>query len=190
MEIFDLPAEKVNPEMRRDAKVVNFGIIYGMGRFGLSRQLGIPVNAADEYIQNYFDRYPGVKVYQDELLDEARKNGYVTTIMNRRRLIPELTSNNKNVAAMGERTAINTPVQGSAADIIKVAMIGISKTLQKKKMRTRLILQIHDELIVEAPEKELDQAKKVLKQGMEGVISLKVPLIVDVGVGKNWSEAH
>jgi DNA polymerase-1 len=190
MEIFDLPAEKVNPEMRRDAKVVNFGIIYGMGRFGLSRQLGIPVNAADEYIQNYFDRYPGVKVYQDELLDEARKNGYVTTIMNRRRLIPELTSNNKNVAAMGERTAINTPVQGSAADIIKVAMIGISKTLQKKKMRTRLILQIHDELIVETPESELDQAKKILKQGMEGVISLKVPLIVDVGVGKNWSEAH
>ncbi len=190
MEIFDLPAEKVNPEMRRDAKVVNFGIIYGMGRFGLSRQLGIPVNAADEYIQNYFDRYPGVKVYQDELLEEARKNGYVTTIMNRRRLIPELTSNNKNVAAMGERTAINTPVQGSAADIIKVAMIGISKTLQNKKMRTRLILQIHDELIVEAPEKELDQAKKILKQGMEGVISLKVPLVVDVGVGKNWSEAH
>lgn len=189
-EIFDLPTDKVTPEMRRDAKVVNFGIIYGMGRFGLSRQLAIPVDVAEEYIQQYFARYPGVKAYQDDLLEEARETGYVTTIMNRRRLIPEISNANKNIAAMGERTAINTPIQGSAADIIKVAMIRIDETLRKEKMRSRMILQIHDELVLEAPEEELEAAEKILKQGMEGVIRLDAPLIVDLGLGKNWSEAH
>jgi DNA polymerase-1 len=190
VEIFGLPEKKVTPEMRRDAKVVNFGIIYGMGRFGLSRQLSIPMDVADEYIQSYFEQYPGVKVYQEKLLDEAREKGYVTTIMNRRRPIPELSSNNRNIQAMGERTAINTPIQGSAADIIKVAMIRISEALQNRKMRSKMILQIHDELILEAPEKELEEAKQVLKEGMEGVITLKIPLIVDIGTGKNWSLAH
>ena len=145
---------------------------------------------AEDYIQNYFARYPGVKSYQENLLEEAREQGYVTTIMNRKRLIPELANNNKNLVAMGERTAINTPIQGSAADIIKVAMIRIFQTLLKKKMGTRLILQIHDELILEVPENELDQAKEILIQGMEGVIHLKVPLTVDIGQGRNWSDAH
>ncbi|MEK6776155.1 MAG: DNA polymerase I [bacterium] len=189
-EIFGLPTEMVTPEMRRDAKVVNFGIIYGMGRFGLSRQLKIPVDMADEYIQNYFAKYPGVKAYQEQLLSEAREKGYVTTIMNRRRPIPELLNSNKNIAANGERTAINTPIQGSAADIIKSAMIRIFETLRKKKMRGMMILQIHDELVLEAPEDELEEAKRILKEGMEGVIHLDVPLIVDIGIGKNWSEAH
>jgi DNA polymerase-1 len=189
-EIFDLPPDRVTEEMRRDAKTVNFGIIYGMGRFGLSRQLGIPVNDADQYIQNYFERYPGVKAYQERLLAEARETGFVTTIMKRRRPIPELSSANRNLVAMGERTAINTPIQGSAADIIKVAMIGIEQTLRKRKMRSQMILQIHDELVLEVPEKELEAAKKILREGMEGVVRLKVPLRVDVGVAKNWSDAH
>jgi len=189
-EIFGLPAEMVTPEMRRDAKVVNFGIIYGMGRFGLSRQLKIPVNVADEYIRNYFVKYPGVKAYQEQILREAREKGYVSTIMNRRRPIPELLNSNKNIAANGERTAINTPIQGSAADIIKSAMIRIQKTLIEKQMQSFMILQIHDELVLEAPEDEVEEAKKILKEGMEGVIRLDVPLIVDIGMGKNWSEAH
>ena len=189
-EIFGLPAEMVTPEMRRDAKVVNFGIIYGMGRFGLSRQLKIPVNVADEYIRNYFMKYPGVKSYQEQILREAREKGYVSTIMNRRRPIPELLNSNKNIAANGERTAINTPIQGSAADIIKSAMIRIQKTLIEKQMQSFMILQIHDELVLEAPEDEVEEAKKILKEGMEGVIRLDVPLIVDIGMGKNWSEAH
>jgi len=189
-EIFDLPPERVTEEMRRDAKTVNFGIIYGMGRFGLSRQLGIPVYEAERYIESYFTRYPGVKAYQDRLLREAWEKGFVTTIMNRRRPIPELAGSNKNRIAMGERTAINTPIQGSAADIIKVAMIGIARTLRKEKMRSRMILQIHDELILEVPENELEKAKVILREGMEGVVRLKVPLRVDLGVGKNWCDAH
>jgi len=189
-EIFDLPPERVTEEMRRDAKTVNFGIIYGMGRFGLSRQLGIPVYEAERYIESYFTRYPGVKAYQDRMLREAWEKGFVTTIMNRRRPIPELAGSNKNRIAMGERTAINTPIQGSAADIIKVAMIGIARTLRKEKMRSRMILQIHDELILEVPENELEKAKVILREGMEGVVRLKVPLRVDLGVGKNWCDAH
>ncbi|NOY52530.1 MAG: DNA polymerase I [Deltaproteobacteria bacterium] len=189
-EIFDLPPERVTEEMRRDAKTVNFGIIYGMGRYGLSRQLEIPVYEAERYIESYFARYPGVKAYQDRLLEEARKTGYVTTLMNRRRPIPELAGSNKNRIAMGERTAINTPIQGSAADIIKVAMIRIDETLRREKMQARMILQIHDELILEVPENELDRAGTMLREGMEGVVNLKVPLRVDLGVGKNWRDAH
>ncbi len=189
-EIFDLPPERVTEEMRRDAKTVNFGIIYGMGQYGLSRQLEIPLYEAEQYIENYFARYPGVKAYQDRLLAEAREKGFVTTIMQRRRPIPELAGSNKNRIAMGERTAINTPIQGSAADIIKVAMIRIDETLRKEQMQSKMILQIHDELILEVPEGELEQAKTILREGMEGVVSLKVPLIVDLGVGKNWCDAH
>ncbi len=190
VEILDLPPEKVTPEMRRDAKAVNFGIIYGMGPYGLSRQLGLPISEAERYIESYFERYPGVRTYQDQLLAEARENGYVSTLMNRRRPIPELASRNRNLAALGERTAINTPIQGSAADIIKVAMIRIHETLRKKKMRTRMILQIHDELVFEVPDSELEAARKIIRQGMEGVVQLKAPLLVDLGTGKNWCEAH
>ncbi len=190
VEIFDLPPGKVTPEMRRDAKAVNFGIIYGMGPYGLSRQLGLPVSEAERYIENYFERYPGVRTYQEELLAEARKNGYVSTLMNRRRPIPELASRNRNLAALGERTAINTPIQGTAADIIKVAMIRIHETFRRKKMRTRMILQIHDELVFEVPDSELEATRKIIRQGMEGVVQLKVPLLVDLGTGKNWCEAH
>ncbi len=189
-EIFGLPLEKITPEMRRDAKVVNFGIIYGMGAYGLARQLQIPVPAAERYIRSYFDRYPGVRRYQEQLLDDARKNGFVTTIMNRKRPIPELSSSNRNQAAQGERTAINTPIQGSAADIIKVAMIRIHEFLRGNRMASRLILQIHDELVLEAPESEVEEARRILREGMEKVVSLKVPLVVDVGIAKNWCDAH
>jgi DNA polymerase-1 len=190
VEIFDLPSDRVTQEMRRDAKVVNFGIIYGMGRFGLARQLGIPAAEAERYIENYFQRYPGVKAYQEKLLEEARQQGFVTTIMNRRRPIPELSSRNKSIVATGERTAINTPIQGSSADIIKVAMLRISESLRKKTMLARMILQIHDELLLEVPKGELTEVKEIVRQGMEEVVSLEVPLLVDMGVGKNWCEAH
>ncbi|MDX1762903.1 MAG: DNA polymerase I [bacterium] len=189
-EIFDLPADRVTPEMRRDAKVVNFGIIYGMGRYGLVRQLGIPISEAERYIEQYFARYPGVRLYQEKLLADAREQGFVTTIMNRRRLIPELSQSNKAIVAAGERTAINTPIQGSSADIIKVAMLRISKALEKKKKKTSMILQIHDELVFEVPEEELEAVRGIVKQGMEEVVQLKVPLVVEMGVGRNWSEAH
>jgi DNA polymerase-1 len=189
-EIFHVPPGQVNPEMRRLAKVINFGIIYGMSAFGLSKELAIPPSVAQAYIANYFQKYHGVRDYIDKSLELARERGYVATIMNRRRYLPDIASSNRSVRQFAERIAINAPIQGSAADLIKVAMINIHRRLLKEKRKTKLILQIHDELVFEVPEKELNLIKALVKEEMEGVVKLHIPLKVDIGVGKNWAEAH
>jgi DNA polymerase-1 len=189
-EIFHVPVEQVNPEMRRLAKVINFGIIYGMSAFGLSKELAVPPSVAQAYIANYFQKYHGVRDYIDKSLELARERGYVTTLMNRRRYLPDIGSSNRSVRQFAERIAINAPIQGSAADLIKVAMINIHRRLLKEKRKTKLILQIHDELVFEVPEKELDPVEALVKKEMEGVMELHIPLKVDIGEGKNWAEAH
>jgi len=189
-EIFHVPVEQVNPEMRRLAKVINFGIIYGMSAFGLSKELAVPPSVAQAYIANYFQKYHGVRDYIDKSLELARERGYVTTLMNRRRYLPDIGSSNRSVRQFAERIAINAPIQGTAADLIKVAMINIHRRLLQEKRKTKLILQIHDELVFEVPEKELGPIKIMVKEEMEGVVKLYIPLKVDVGVGKNWAEAH
>lgn len=189
-EIFDLPPESITPDMRRQAKTVNFGIIYGISPYGLSVELGIPFEKAKELIERYFERHKGVKDFIERNLKEVEEKGYVKTILCRQRHIPELMSQNSNVRQLGERLAINTPIQGSAADLIKLAMVNISKRFHGMNSNARMILQIHDELVFESPEEEIEQIKKVVKEEMEGVIEFSVPIKVDIGVGKNWSEAH
>lgn len=189
-EIFDLPPESITPDMRRQAKTVNFGIIYGISPYGLSVELRIPFEKAKELIERYFERHKGVKDFIERNLKEAEEKGYVKTILCRQRHIPELMSQNSNVRQLGERLAINTPIQGSAADLIKLAMVNISKRFHGMNSNARMILQIHDELVFESPEEEIEQIKKVVKEEMEGVIEFSVPIKVDIGVGKNWSEAH
>ncbi|MBI5199651.1 MAG: DNA polymerase I [Nitrospirae bacterium] len=189
-EIFGLPPESITPDMRRQAKTVNFGIIYGMSSYGLSVELGIPPGQAKEIIDRYFETHRGVKVFIERNLKEAEAKGYVTTILCRQRHIPELMSQNSNVRQLGERLAINTPIQGSAADLIKLAMVNISKKFHRMNSDAMMILQIHDELVFESPEEEIEQIKKVVKEEMEGVIEFSVPIKVDIGVGRNWAEAH
>lgn len=189
VEIFGLSPEEITPEMRRRAKAVNFGIVYGISPFGLSSDLGISQQEAKEYIDNYFSRHTGVKAFIEKTLNRAMEDGYVTTLLNRRRYLPELASNDNNVRQFGERIAINTPIQGSAADIIKLAMIRIQERLKAQGLRSRMILQVHDELLFEVPVEELDVMKGLVEKEMEGVIPLAVPLKVDTGVGRNWREA-
>ncbi|HEX3036533.1 MAG TPA: DNA polymerase I [Thermodesulfobacteriota bacterium] len=188
-EIFGVSEELVSPEMRRLAKTINFGIIYGISPFGLAKQLGTSNNVAKAYIDEYFKRYSSVKVYMEQAIKKAQEQGYATTILGRRRPIPELRSRDRTTRAFGERTATNTPFQGSAADIIKIAMIRIHERL-RAGFKSRMILQVHDELLFEIHESELEELKKVIKEEMEGAWKLRVPLKVDIGVGKNWSEAH
>jgi DNA polymerase-1 len=188
--VFDVDPSAVSPELRRRAKVINFGILYGMSPFGLSRELGIGGKEAKTYIDHYFDRYPGVKEYIDGLKASARKNGYVFTIMGRRRFLKDIDSRNKVLREAAERMAINTPIQGSAADLIKMAMIRVDREFREAGMDARLILQIHDELIVEAPAREAAGSERILKEAMEGVVKLSVPLTVSVSRGKNWGEIH
>ncbi|NOY87358.1 MAG: DNA polymerase I [Deltaproteobacteria bacterium] len=182
--------EDVEPELRRRAKVINFGIIYGMSAFGLSKELGVHPKEAAEIIDGYFDVYSGVKAYIDRTLEEARTNGYVMTLMNRRRYLPELTSANPNQRQLGERMAVNTPIQGTAADLIKVAMIAIHGELGERVPEARMILQVHDELVFEVPEDHLARTCEIVRDGMEKVAALQVPLVVDLGTGANWAEAH
>ena len=189
-EIFHVSPDRVNPEMRRLAKVINFGIIYGMSAFGLAKELGIQPAVAQAYIANYFQKYHGVRDYIDSSLEAAREKGYVTTLMNRRRYLPDIKSPNRSVRQFAERIAINAPIQGTAADLIKVAMIRIHRRLIQEKRETKLTLQIHDELVFEVPEAELEGVKGLVKEEMEGVMKLVIPLKVEVGVGKNWAEAH
>lgn len=189
-EIFGVALEEVTPEMRRRAKTVNFGIIYGMSPYGLSQDLGISVEEAKSYIELYFSRYPGVRRFIEETIQKAKETEMVHTIMGRRRFIPEISSRNRNVREMGERFAINTPIQGSAADIIKLAMIEVDKRLLEENLQSKMILQVHDELLIEAPEEEVEKVSQMVKDAMEGVYKLKVPLKVDVGIGDNWEEAH
>lgn len=190
VEIFSISPEAVTPEVRRRAKAVNFGIIYGITPFGLASDLGISQEEARESIDRYFARYSAVKDYIERVIAEARATGYTTTLLGRRRYIPELHSADPNLRGFGERTAINTPVQGSAADLIKVAMIRLSRSLKERGLKTKMVLQVHDELVFEVPEAELERVKGLVKEEMEGVASLAVPITVDIGVGKNWAEAH
>ncbi len=189
-EIFRVSPDQVNPEMRRLAKVINFGIIYGMSAFGLAKELGIQPAVAQAYIANYFQKYHGVRDYIDRSLEAAREKGYVTTLMNRRRYLPDIKSQNRSIRQFAERIAINAPIQGTAADLIKVAMIRIHRRLIQEGRETKLTLQIHDELVFEVPEGELEEARTMVKEEMEGVMKLSIPLKVDMGVGKNWAEAH
>ncbi len=188
--VFRVTPSQVTEDLRRRAKVINFGILYGMSPFGLSRELGIPGKEAREYIEQYFGRYPGVRDYVEDVKASARKNGYVLTIMGRRRFLKDIDSRNKVLREAAERMAVNTPIQGSAADLIKLAMIHVDQEYREAGMEARLILQMHDELIVEAPGEEAKQAERILKEAMEGVKKLSVPLTVSVNRGKNWGEIH
>ncbi len=188
--IFGVFPDMVNEEMRRLAKVINFGIIYGMSPFGLSKELGIAQKLAKTYIDEYFHRFQGVKQFIEALLDEARRKGFVTTLLGRRRYIPEINSGNVTVRQFAERMAMNAPIQGTAADIIKVAMLDISRSLKEKSLQSSMIMQVHDELVFEVPEGERNDVIELIRGKMEGVIKLKVPLIVEIYTGKNWDEAH
>ena len=176
--------------MRRKAKTANFGIIYGISVFGLSEQLHIPRSEAKELINGYFASYPGVKDYMEKSIEKAHQNGYVETIFNRKRFLPDINSRNAIVRGYAERNAINAPIQGSAADIIKVAMNRIHKRFQEEKFRSRMIMQVHDELNFNVYKDELEQVRQIVLDEMEGAIRLQVPLIADYGVGQNWLEAH
>ena len=180
----------VTSEMRRIAKAINFGIIYGMGPQKLSEELGIELKTAKSYISAYYDRYQGVVRFKEEMIDHAQKRGYVTTLFNRRRYLPDIKHNNTRIRSEAERMAINTPIQGTAADLIKMAMIKIHRRLSQNGFRTKMLLQVHDELVFEVPEGELDTVISMVREEMEGVYPLRVPLKVDINKGRNWDEAH
>src|SRR5206468_762663 len=184
--IFDVPLDAVNSEMRARAKTINFATIYGQGAHALSRQLKIAHSEAKDFIEKYFQRFSRVREYLDSMIDFAREHGYVQTIFNRRRYIPELRDRNFNIRAFGERTAANSPIQGSAADLIKVAMIRIHAALEAHKLEARMLLQVHDELVFEAPDSELHEVSALVKHEMEHAAELSVPLVVDLGSGNNW----
>ncbi len=188
--IFGKRLEDVTPEERRKAKTANFGIMYGISAFGLAQRLKISRTEASKLISDYYASFPSIRLFLDKVLDDARKNGYVQTLFGRRRYVPDVNSRNGNVRSMAERNAINAPIQGTAADIIKLAMIGVQNELEKKKLHSHLVLQIHDELVLEVPNDEIDIVKKMLVERMEGVIKLSVPLTVECNYGKDWLEAH
>jgi DNA polymerase-1 len=189
-EVFQVFPSFITPELRHQAKAINFGIIYGMSPFGLSKQLGISLKMAKSYIDNYFSRYKGVKKFLDRTIEEAGKTKQTSTLLGRIRLLPDINSPNRNVRQFAERTAINTPIQGSAADLIKVAMIEVDKALMERKMKSAMLLSVHDELVFEVPPDELKFVKNLVKKIMEGVWELKVPLKVNLACGENWAEAH
>ena len=189
MDIFKVPMEGVTKNMRRQAKAVNFGILYGISSYGLAEDIGIPVKEAKEFINKYFETYPGVKDYMDKEIDEAKRTGYVKTIMNRKRVIEELKSSNYKVRSMGERMALNTPVQGSASDILKKAMVEINNIFEKENIKSKMLLQVHDELIFNVYNDEIDKVKDIVYNTMTKVFELKVPLDVDIELGNNWYEA-
>jgi DNA polymerase-1 len=183
------PAQ-VTPEMRDRAKVVNFGIVYGMGARGLAQSLGIDVDEARRFIDDYFRSYPGVKRFIDDTIARARRDKAVSTMLGRWRRLPDIDSTNPGLRAFSERVAVNTPVQGTAADIIKLAMLAIHHDLAAAGMETRMILQVHDELLFEAPRGELERAQSMVRAARENAMTLAVPLRVDMGTGSNWLEAH
>ena len=189
-EVHGVGMDEVTPEMRRAAKAVNFGIVYGISGFGLARNARISRKEADHFIQMYFARYPGVRAFMDACVEQGREAGYAATLMGRRRELFELASANRNVRSFGERAAMNTPVQGTAADIIKLAMVRVSRKLQEGGYKARLILQVHDELVVECPLSEADEVSALIQQTMENVVQLNVPLVAEVSRGKDWDSAH
>ena len=188
-QIFGIPVSMVTSEMRFRSKAVNFGILYGMGAFSLAQDLKISRYEAQNYINRYLEHYSGVDEYMKNIIEKAKENGYAETIFKRRRYLPELNSTNHILRAFGERVARNMPIQGSAADIIKIAMINVYKKLNEQKLKSKLILQVHDELIVEAFENEAEKVKEVLKTEMENAVKLKIPLEVHIAVGKTWFDA-
>lgn len=188
-QVFHTPFDEVTDLQRRNAKAVNFGIVYGISSFGLSQDLSITRKEAAQYIEHYFETYPGIKKFLDDCVSNAKEKGYAVTLYGRRRPVPELKSSNFMQRNFGERVAMNAPIQGTAADIIKIAMIGVHGELKKRNLKSRLILQVHDELLIEADESEVDEVKEILKEQMEHAASLSVPLLVDMHTGKNWYEA-
>lgn len=188
--VFGVPLKEVDADMRRKAKTVNFGIIYGISAFGLSQRIGISRTEAKEIIDSYFEQFPGIKRYMDDTIDFCRKNGYVKTIMGRRRYIADINSNNRTVVGFAERNAINAPIQGSAADMIKKAMIDIYDFLESSTFKSKMILQVHDELLFDVPKNELEELGPIINQKMQNALQLDVPVIVDSGTGNNWLEAH
>ena len=189
-QVFGVPLEEVTKQMRSEAKAVNFGIVYGISDFGLASNIGINRKKAKIYIEKYFEKYPNIKKYMDSEKEKCKELGYVETLWGRRRYVPEIKSNNFNVRQFGERVAMNAPIQGTAADIIKIAMVNVFDELKKNNLKSKLILQVHDELVIEAPDDEVETAKEILVNCMENVIKLKLPLKAEAQVGKNWYEAH
>ena len=189
-EVFGVTVGAVTPDQRRMAKVINFGLIYGMSAFGLASNLGIEPQAAKVYIDRYFARYPKVKAYMDETRALAHRQGFVQTAFGRRLWLPDIQSSRAQVRAAAERAAINAPMQGTAADLIKKAMIAVQAWLETEKLKSLLVLQVHDELVLEVPDEEVSRVKEKLPQLMQGVATLKVPLLAEVGVGESWESAH
>ena len=189
-EVFGVAPDQVSSEQRRYAKVINFGLIYGMSSYGLARNLGIDNTAARNYIERYFERYPGVKRYMDDTRQLARKQGYVETVFGRRLQLPEINSPNGPRRQAAERAAINAPMQGTAADLIKMSMVAVQQAIDGQRRASRMVMQVHDELVLEVPQAELDWVRAELPRLMAGVAELKVPLVAEVGVGQNWEQAH
>jgi DNA polymerase-1 len=187
-QVFGVPPLMVTPDHRRQAKVVNFGIVYGLSAFGLSQTLGIEPAEAKRFIDAYFERYKGVRAFIDRTLEEARREGKVRTLFGRVRPIPDINSKNANLRGFAERTAVNTPLQGTAADLIKIAMIRIDAALRERELKSSMTLQVHDELVFEVPETEVDAMRTLVREQMENVHPLAVPLLVEIGVGKNWRD--
>ncbi len=187
--VMKLPVEMVTSEFRSRAKAVNFGIVYGIGAFSLAKDINISVKEADSFIKEYLENFKGVKKYMDDIVITAKENGYVTTLFNRKRLLPEINNSNKMIQALGKRMALNTPIQGTSADIIKIAMVKVYNRLEKENLKAKLVLQVHDELIVECPKQEQEIVSKILKQEMENAATLIIPLKADVNVGENWYDA-
>ena len=188
--LFKIPLDQVDKTQRSQAKTVNFGIIYGQGAFALAEQTGLSRTEAKQMIDSYYENYPKLKIFMTEQVEKARKNGFVETILGRKRHLKDINSNNFVVRGHAERNAVNAPIQGSAADIIKVAMINIDRALSEGGFKTKMLLQVHDELLFEVPEEEIELIKALIKEKMESAVKTKVPLIVEVGVGNNWLEAH
>jgi len=187
-QVFGVPPLMVTPEHRRQAKVVNFGIVYGLSAFGLSQNLGIEQSEARQFINAYFEKYAGVRTFIDRTLEEARRDQRVSTLFGRIRPIPDINSKNANLRGFAERTAVNTPLQGTAADLIKMAMIRIDAAIRERDLKSRMTLQVHDELVFEVPEDELDIMRSLVREQMENVRPLAVPLLVELGVGPNWRD--
>jgi DNA polymerase-1 len=188
--VYGISVEEVTGTQRRNAKAVNFGIIYGQSAFGLSQSLGIPRKEAAEIIENYFAQYPGIKRYMNETMNFARENGYVCTLMGRRRYLRDINSANQTVRGFAERNAINAPIQGSAADMIKIAMINIHREFKSLKLDARMTMQVHDELVFDVPHHEVDIVKPIIVERMKNAIKTEVPIMVEIGTGMNWLEAH
>lgn len=189
MDVFGVSKDQVDSNMRRQAKAVNFGIVYGISDYGLSQNLNITRKEAAQFIEQYFHVFQGVRKFMDDVVKQARQDGYVSTLLQRRRYLPEIHASNFNLRSFAERTAMNTPIQGTAADIIKLAMVQMSERMKAEKVKSRMLLQVHDELVFEVPEEELELMKKLVPETMENALKLDVPLRADVEYGVNWYEA-